>query len=173
MVKPRQSELTLVWANLTRGASPRNKTTGLSRLIFYVHLSYSLFIFYFPRCTLPDFPPVSSLASLPFLSCYQNNIIDFSLMGNVAKKPKHVAPTTRKVEFLNTVSWGVNSNYYSPLALKISLLVVKSTTKACSYAHSFFLCSLVLHISSSRSFETKSEARLLKGFNFWDCSSHR
>ena len=30
---------------------------------------YFLFIFYFPRCTLPDFLSTSSHASLPFLSC--------------------------------------------------------------------------------------------------------
>ena len=38
-------------------------------LIFSVSLSYFLFIFYLLRCTLPDFPSVSSLAPLPFLSC--------------------------------------------------------------------------------------------------------
>ena len=31
-------------------------------------LLYFLFIFYFPRCTIPDFPSVSSL---PFLTCHQ------------------------------------------------------------------------------------------------------
>ena len=40
-----------------------------SRLIFYVPFSYLLFIFYLPRRTLLDFPSVSSLASLSFLSC--------------------------------------------------------------------------------------------------------
>ena len=35
-------------------------------------LLYFLFIFYVTRYTLPDFPHVSSLASLPFLSCYHN-----------------------------------------------------------------------------------------------------
>ena len=30
---------------------------------------YFLFIFYFPRCTLPYFSSVSSLSSKPFLSC--------------------------------------------------------------------------------------------------------
>ena len=30
---------------------------------------YFLFIFYLPRCTLPHFPSISSIASLPFLSC--------------------------------------------------------------------------------------------------------
>ena len=30
---------------------------------------YSLFLFYLLQCTLLDFPPFSSLSSLPFLSC--------------------------------------------------------------------------------------------------------
>jgi len=33
-------------------------------------LLYLFFIFYLSRCTLTNFPSVSSLASLPFLSCY-------------------------------------------------------------------------------------------------------
>ena len=35
----------------------------------YLIFSYFLFIFYFPRCALPDFPSVSSLTSLPFSPC--------------------------------------------------------------------------------------------------------
>jgi len=56
-------------ATLTRVTSPQNSNTGSSLLIFSVPFSYFLLIFHLPRCTLPDFPPVSSLASLPFLSC--------------------------------------------------------------------------------------------------------
>ena len=36
---------------------------------FWPALFYFLFIFHLPRCTLPDLPSVSSLASLRFLSC--------------------------------------------------------------------------------------------------------
>ena len=44
--------------------------TLLSCLIFsWPALLYFLSIFYLPRCILPDFPSVSSLDSLPFLSC--------------------------------------------------------------------------------------------------------
>ena len=47
-----------------------NWNTGGSRLIFSAPFSYFLFIFYLPRIyLLPDFPSVSSLASLPFLPC--------------------------------------------------------------------------------------------------------
>ena len=56
-------------ANLTRITSPSNTNTGGSRLIFSVPFSHFSFIFYLPRCTLQDFPSVSSLASLPFLPC--------------------------------------------------------------------------------------------------------
>ena len=35
-------------------------------------LLYFLFVFYLPRCTLPDFPSISPQAFLPFLSCYYN-----------------------------------------------------------------------------------------------------
>ena len=63
--------LTLVRANLTRVTSPPNSNTGGSRLIFSVLYSYFIFIFYLPRCTLPDFPSVSSLVFLPFLPCHR------------------------------------------------------------------------------------------------------
>ena len=65
--------LTVVRANLTRLTSPPNSTTGGSRIIFSVLFSYFLFIFYLPWCTLPDFPSVSSLASLPCLFCCDHN----------------------------------------------------------------------------------------------------
>ena len=71
-VKPRQTELTIVRANLTRVTSPPNPTTGGSRLIFFAPFSYFLFIFYLPLYTLPDFSSVSFLASLPFLPCHPN-----------------------------------------------------------------------------------------------------
>ena len=48
-------------------------------LIFPVHwiLEPSLFIFYLLRCTLPDFPSVSSMTSLPSLSsCHRNNMFE-------------------------------------------------------------------------------------------------
>ena len=54
--------------------SPPNSTTGDFRLIFSVPFSYSLFIFYLPRCTQLDFHSVSSLASLPFLPCCHRTI---------------------------------------------------------------------------------------------------
>ena len=57
-------------AVMIRVISPPNSTTGGSRFIFSVPFSYFLFIFHLPRCTLPDFPIVSFLASLLFLSCY-------------------------------------------------------------------------------------------------------
>ena len=56
-----------------KGTSPPNPTTGGSRLFFSVPFSYCLFSFYLPRCTLPDFPSFSSLASQPFLSCCHHN----------------------------------------------------------------------------------------------------
>jgi len=64
-VKPRQGEPT------SQGSSLRKPSYSLgSRLIFSVPFSYFLVIFFLPRCTLSDFPSVSSLASLPFLSCW-------------------------------------------------------------------------------------------------------
>ena len=69
-VKPRQSELILVRANLTRVTSPPNSATDDSCLIFSVLFSYFLFICYLPRCILPDFPSVSSF---PFLPCYHHS----------------------------------------------------------------------------------------------------
>ena len=40
-------------------------------------LLHFLFIYYPLRCTLPDFPSVSSLASLQFLSCHRATFINF------------------------------------------------------------------------------------------------
>ena len=48
--------------NLTKVTSPSRRSP--SHLLLYL-----LFIFYLPRFTLLFFPSVSSLASLPFLSC--------------------------------------------------------------------------------------------------------
>ena len=59
------------WCGCT---SPSNSP---SRLIFSVPFSYFLFIFNLPRCTLPDFLYVSSLASLIFLSCCHFSLPDF------------------------------------------------------------------------------------------------
>ena len=60
----------LVRANLTRVTSPPNSTaTRFSSYLLLTLLLYLFFIFYYPRCTLPDFSSVSSLASFPFLSC--------------------------------------------------------------------------------------------------------
>ena len=51
-----------------------------ARLTFSWPLSYIyFFIFYLPRCTLPDFPSVSFLASLPFLSFYRTTCEAISL----------------------------------------------------------------------------------------------
>ena len=57
---------TIVRTNLTRVTSPPNSAPR--RFPSYL-LLYFLFIFYLPRCTLPDFPSVSSPASLPVLPC--------------------------------------------------------------------------------------------------------
>ena len=57
-------------ANLTKLTSPLNSTP---RRFSTYHLStlllHFLFDFSLPRCTLPDIPSVSSLASSPFLPC--------------------------------------------------------------------------------------------------------
>ena len=52
-------------ANITRVTSPTNSTIGSFHLISSVPFSHFLFIFYLPRCTLPNFLSDSSLASLP------------------------------------------------------------------------------------------------------------
>ena len=63
--------------NLTRVTSPSNSNIGGFCLIFSVLFPYFLFIFYLPRCTLPNFPPISSLASLEQHegTCYSWTII--------------------------------------------------------------------------------------------------
>ena len=40
-----------------------------SSYLLLTDLLYFLFIFYLPWCTIPDFPSISSLISLPFLFC--------------------------------------------------------------------------------------------------------
>ena len=55
---------------------PGNKqqeNADVSRFISSVSFSYFLFIYNLPRCILPDFPYVSSLAFLPLLSCCHHN----------------------------------------------------------------------------------------------------
>ena len=50
--------------------SPPNPTPrGFLSYLLLNLLLYFLFIFHLPRCTLPDFPSVSSLAFLPFFPC--------------------------------------------------------------------------------------------------------
>ena len=67
--------LTLVRANLTRVTSPLNSTPSrLSSYLLMTLILYFFTIFYLPRSTLPDFTSVSSLASLPFLSCCHRTI---------------------------------------------------------------------------------------------------
>ena len=62
--------------NFSRITSPSNSSPGrFPSYRLLILLLYFLFIFYLPRCTLPDFPSVSSLASLPFLSCCQQQQI--------------------------------------------------------------------------------------------------
>ena len=51
---------------ISEDTSPPNSNTSSFRPVFSVPFSYFLFIFFFSRCTLPDFPSVSFLASLPF-----------------------------------------------------------------------------------------------------------
>ena len=92
--------LSLLWhsfevvrANLTRGKPP-NSNTGGSRLIFSVPLSYFLLIFYLPRCTLPDFPSVSPLTSLPFLPCIQQEARYFG--GNCTVRNHFRNPLLRR-----------------------------------------------------------------------------
>ena len=47
----------------------------------YLFCTLLLFPFHLPRCTLPDFPSASSLASLPFLSsCYHQNNKSYSAL---------------------------------------------------------------------------------------------
>ena len=75
--------LTLVRAKLTRVSSPPNPTAGGSQLIFSVHFSYFLFIFYLPHCTLPDFLSVSSLASLPFLPYCHRTRTTYHNIGSI------------------------------------------------------------------------------------------
>ena len=91
-------------ANLTRVTSPLNSITDGSRLTFSVIFSYFLFIFYLPRCTLPDFPSVSSLASLPFLPCCHLTtssilylIIQLIYRGEISYKPSclEIIPATK------------------------------------------------------------------------------
>ena len=88
--------MTLVRANLYKVTfkqgrlqtrSPSNSTTGGSPLIFSVPFSYFLFIFYFPRCTLPDFPSVSSLASLPFLPCHRTTTQTIAQLTHIHHRP--------------------------------------------------------------------------------------
>ena len=89
--KTSQVWLLLAWDynDLTRVTSPPNSNTGSSRLIFSVRFSYLLFIFYLPRCTLPDFPTVSSLASLLCLSCHHiNNIKVYDLSNDMISLTK-------------------------------------------------------------------------------------
>ena len=62
--------LCLMRANLTRITSPANSTSRrLPSYPVFTLLLHFLFIFYLSRYTLPNFSYVSSLASLPFLSC--------------------------------------------------------------------------------------------------------
>ena len=59
------------------GNSPPNSTPR--RFSSYL-LLYFLFIFYLPRCILPDFPSVSSLASLPFFILLSSNNNKISIL---------------------------------------------------------------------------------------------
>ena len=52
--------------HLTPNSTPRR----LPSYRLLILLMYFLFILYLIRCTLLDLPSVSSLASMPFLSCY-------------------------------------------------------------------------------------------------------
>ena len=55
-----------------KGYSPSNSTPGRFPSYFLLTvLLYFRFIFKLTRYILPDFPSVSSLASLPYLSCHQ------------------------------------------------------------------------------------------------------
>jgi len=49
-------------------------------------LLYFFFIFYLHRCTLPDFPSVSSLVSLPFLPCYHRTTTTNNLHEDVPER---------------------------------------------------------------------------------------
>ena len=66
---------------LTRVTSPPNSTPRRfpSYLLLTLLLNF-LFIFYFPLCTLPDFPSISPQASLPFLSCCHRTTTYFLLI---------------------------------------------------------------------------------------------
>ena len=60
-----------IWMdNFTRITLFSNSTPRrLSSYLLLALLPYFFFIFYLPRCSLPNFPSVSSLVSLPLLSC--------------------------------------------------------------------------------------------------------
>ena len=62
--------------SLTSVTSPSNSTP---RLFPSYLLLYFRFIFYLPRWTLSDFPYISSLASLPFLSCFHGTTTTFGI----------------------------------------------------------------------------------------------
>ena len=109
--------LTLVRANLTRVTSPPNSNTGGSRLIFSVLYSYFIFIFYLPRCTLPDFPSVSSLASLPFLSCCHRTTTERrEPLGQTRITAQSIFFNLRKVD--NSNKW---KNYVIATRVKLSV----------------------------------------------------
>merc|ERR1719154_945076 len=64
------SSLALVRANLTMVTSPPySSPRWFPSYLLLTLLLYFIFIIYLPRCTLPNFPSVSSLASLLFLPC--------------------------------------------------------------------------------------------------------
>ena len=94
---PRKIILAIVRANLTRVTSPPRRFPS------YL-LIYFLFIFYLSRCTLPDFPSVSSLASQPFLSCFSsinNNIL--SSQNNWSDNQLRFSLFQNKREIVNTI----------------------------------------------------------------------
>ena len=85
-------------ANLTRVPSPPNPTTGGSPLILSIPFSHFFFIFHLPQCILPDFTAISSLASLPFLSCYHHNKHKYRrfpsyLLCTLLLFPSHLSPS--------------------------------------------------------------------------------
>ena len=66
----RRKIMLFFWCHVFRVISPPNWTPRrFPSYLLLTLLLYFLSIFYFRRCTLPDFPSIFSLASLPFLPC--------------------------------------------------------------------------------------------------------
>ena len=59
--------------------------------LLFIRLLCFLIILYLPRCTIPEFPSVSSQASLPFLSCCHRTTICFVMNARCSSLQSVVA----------------------------------------------------------------------------------